>query len=36
MATGKEYFADEIGALKFKQEPKNKLSTGEVDILFLG
>ncbi len=36
MATGKEYFADEIGALKFKQEPKNKLSTGEVGYIISG
>ena len=36
MATGKEYFADEIGALKFKQEPKNTLSTGEVGYIISG
>ena len=36
MATGKEYFADEIGALKFKQEPKQKLSTGEVGYIISG
>ena len=36
MATGKEYFADEIGVLKFKQEPKNKLSSGEVGYIISG
>jgi len=36
MATGKEYFADEIGALEFKQKPKSKLSTGEVGYIISG
>jgi len=36
MATGKEYYADEIGALRFKQEPKNKLTTGEVGYIISG
>ena len=36
MATGKEYYADEIGALRFKQEPKKKLSTGEVGYIISG
>ena len=36
LATGKEYFADEIGALKFKQEPKQQLSTGEVGYIISG
>ena len=36
MATGKEYFADEIGALKFKQQPKSILSTGEVGYIISG
>ena len=36
MATGKEYFADEIGALKFKQKPKNILSAGEVGYIISG
>ena len=36
MATGKEYFADEIGALKFKQKPKSILSTGEVGYIISG
>ncbi len=36
IATDKEYFADEIGALKFKQEPKNLMSTGEVGYIISG
>ena len=36
MATGKKYFADEIGALKLKQQPKNILSTGEVGYIISG
>ena len=36
MATGKEYYADEIGALEFKQKPKDKLSTGEVGYIISG
>ncbi|MGC6428236.1 MAG: translation elongation factor 4 [Flavobacteriales bacterium] len=36
MATGKKYFADEIGALKLKQEPKKQLSTGEVGYIISG
>ena len=36
MATGKEYFADEIGALEFKQKPKSTLSTGEVGYIISG
>ena len=36
MATGKEYFADEIGFLKFKQKPKNILSAGEVGYIISG
>ena len=36
IATGKEYFADEIGALKFKQEPKKVMSTGEVGYIISG
>ncbi len=36
MATGKKYFADEIGALKLKQQPKNKLSAGEVGYIISG
>ena len=37
MAAGKEYFApDEIGNLKFKQQPKNILSTGEVGYIISG
>ena len=36
MATGKKYFADEIGALKLKQQPKKILSTGEVGYIISG
>ncbi len=34
--TGKEYFADEIGVLKFKQEKKERLSTGDVGYIITG
>lgn len=36
MATGKDYFADEIGTLKLSQEPKPKISTGDVGYLITG
>jgi GTP-binding protein LepA len=36
MATGKNYFADEIGALKLKQKPMKTLSAGEVGYLISG
>lgn len=36
MATGKSYFADEIGTLKLKQHPKPKISTGDVGYLITG
>ena len=36
MATGKTYYADEIGALKLKQRPMNTLSAGEVGYLISG
>jgi len=36
MATGKEYFADEIGILKLKQEPKNEISAGDVGYIISG
>jgi len=36
MATKKNYFADEIGALKFKQKPMKSLSAGEVGYLISG
>ena len=36
MATEKEYFADEIGSLKLKKQPKKELSTGEVGYLISG
>ena len=36
IATGKEYFAEEIGVLKINQEPKKTLSTGEVGYIISG
>ncbi|MCB0444614.1 MAG: translation elongation factor 4, partial [Gelidibacter sp.] len=36
MATGKEYFADEVGTLKLNQVPKQKISSGDVGYLVSG
>ncbi|MDJ0645426.1 MAG: translation elongation factor 4 [Flavobacteriaceae bacterium] len=36
MATGNEYFADEVGTLKLKQEPKQVIKTGDVGYLITG
>ncbi|TDS55939.1 translation elongation factor 4 [Myroides indicus] len=36
MATGKEYFADEIGTLKLTQAPKKEILTGDVGYLISG
>ena len=36
LATKKNYYADEIGALKLEKEPKNILSTGDVGYLITG
>ena len=36
IATGKNYFADEIGTLKFKQEPKKIIGAGDVGYLITG
>jgi len=36
VATGKSYEADEIGTLKLKQQPKNKISAGDVGYLITG
>jgi len=36
VATGKSYDADEIGTLKLRQLPKNKISTGDVGYLITG
>ncbi len=36
MATGKSYFADEVGTLKLKQVPKKVVSTGDVGYLITG
>ncbi|GAB3337220.1 translation elongation factor 4 [Larkinella ripae] len=36
MATGKEYFADEIGTLRLGQEPKDVIECGDVGYLISG
>ena len=36
LATGKNYFADEIGTLKLKQAPKQIIRTGDVGYLITG
>ena len=36
MATGKDYFADEVGALKLKQEVKKSVKAGDVGYLITG
>jgi GTP-binding protein LepA len=36
MATGKEYFADEIGTLKLNQLPKQQIKAGDVGYLISG
>ena len=36
MATRKNYFADEIGTLRLKQEPKKEILTGDVGYLITG
>jgi len=36
MATGKTYFADEIGTLKLTQKPKSKIEAGDVGYLITG
>ena len=36
MATGKVYYADEIGTLKLNQVPKQKISSGDVGYLISG
>lgn len=36
MATGKSYFADEVGTLKLKQLPKPVIKTGDVGYLITG
>ena len=35
-ATGKEYFADEIGALKLNQEPRKEIKSGDVGYIISG
>lgn len=34
--TGQEYIADEVGTLKLRMEPKNKISTGDVGYIISG
>ena len=36
LATNKNYFADEVGTLSFKQIPKNEISCGDVGYLITG
>ena len=36
IVTGKSYFADEIGTLKLKQDPKKSISAGDVGYLITG
>jgi len=36
MATGNEYFADEVGTLKLNQVPKNSIQAGDVGYLISG
>ena len=36
MATGKSYFADEVGTLRLKQQPKEVVKTGDVGYLITG
>ena len=36
VATGKEYLADEVGVLKLKPSPRNKLSAGDVGYIISG
>jgi GTP-binding protein LepA len=36
MATGSEYFADEIGSLRLKPEPRDEVKTGDVGYLISG
>ncbi len=36
MATGKDYYADEVGTLKLKQHPKQVINAGDVGYLITG
>ncbi len=36
VATGKEYYAEEIGTLKLNQEPKDVIKTGDVGYIISG
>ena len=35
-ATGREYYADEVGTLKLNQEPKTEIKTGDVGYIVSG
>tara|TARA_R100001369_G_scaffold29172_1_gene52479 strand:- start:174764 stop:176560 length:1797 start_codon:yes stop_codon:yes gene_type:complete len=36
VATGKDYFADEVGTLRLKQDPKKEIKAGDVGYLITG
>ncbi|HEY1023593.1 MAG TPA: translation elongation factor 4 [Sphingobacteriaceae bacterium] len=36
MATGREYYADEVGTLKLQQQPKDVIKTGDVGYIISG
>ncbi|RSK41566.1 translation elongation factor 4 [Mangrovimonas spongiae] len=36
IATGKDYYADEVGTLKLKQQPKQEINAGDVGYLITG
>ena len=36
VATGKEYFADEVGILRLDKEPRNSVKTGDVGYIISG
>lgn len=36
VATGKDYYADEVGTLRLKQQPKTEIKTGDVGYLITG
>ncbi|WP_088339941.1 translation elongation factor 4 [Robiginitalea sediminis] len=36
VATGRKYYADEVGTLKLRQQPKNEIGTGDVGYLITG
>lgn len=36
MATGKEYYAEEVGVLRLEKEPRNEIKTGDVGYIISG